>query len=112
MELMADRWGVWCSAGIVCYRVIVTLREVKVGLFKCSHKESPLPSALACTSHFMDNHAPIVKCIFTRTQCHMPDNTEANLTVFLARSAFQPDAEVKQAEPRSGSDIENGALIE
>lgn len=41
MELMADHWGVWCSAGIVCYCVIVTLRDVKVGLFKCLHKESP-----------------------------------------------------------------------
>ncbi|CAB1439992.1 unnamed protein product [Pleuronectes platessa] len=36
----------------------------------------------------------------------MPDYTEANLTV-LARCTFQSDAEVKQAKPRSGSDIEN-----
>ncbi|KAL7404894.1 hypothetical protein ABVT39_020638 [Epinephelus coioides] len=82
MELMADHWGVWCSAGIVCYCVIVALRDVKVRLFKCFHKGSPLLTALACTSHFVDNHAPIVKCIFTYTQGHMPDNTEANLTVF------------------------------
>lgn len=87
MELLADHWGVWCSAGKVCYCVIVTLRDVKAGLSKCSHKESSLLSALACTSHFMDNHAPIVKRIFAHTQCHMPDNMDANLTV-LARAAF------------------------
>lgn len=33
MELMADQWGVWCSAGIVCYCVIVTLKDVKVRIF-------------------------------------------------------------------------------
>lgn len=87
MELLADHWGVWCSAGKVCYCVIVTLRDVKAGLSKCSHKESSLLFALACTSHFMDNHAPIVKRIFAHTQCHMPDNMDANLTV-LARAAF------------------------
>lgn len=110
--LKADHWGVWCSAGILCYCVIVTLRDVKVGAyFKCLHKESPLLSVLACTSHFVDNHAPIVKCIFTYTQCHMPDNMEANLAA-LAPSTFQSNAEVKQAKPRSGSDIESRALIE
>ena len=61
MELMADHWGVWCSAGIVCYCVIVALRDVKVRLFKCFHKESPYSPPI---SHFVDNHAPIVKCIF------------------------------------------------
>lgn len=108
---MAARWGARCGAGIVCYCVIVTLRDVKVELFKCFHKESPILPALVCTSHFVDSHAPIVKCIFTCTQCHMPDNTEANLTI-LAHSTFQSSAEVKQAKPHSRSDIENGALIE
>ncbi|TNN62125.1 hypothetical protein EYF80_027615 [Liparis tanakae] len=30
---------------------------------------------------FVDNHAPIVTCTFTYTQGHVPDDTEANLTV-------------------------------
>lgn len=41
----------------------------------------------------------------------MPENMEANLYV-LAHSTFQSNAEVKQAKPRSGSDIEKRALIE
>ncbi len=89
MERMADHWGVWCSAGIVCYCVIVTSRDVKVGLFECFHKESP-SSLCAGLSHFVDNHAPIVKCIFTYTQCHMPDNMEANLTVLARSHHFSP----------------------
>lgn len=111
MELMADHWGVWCNAGILCYCVIVTLRDVRVKVFKYFHKESPILSTPACTSHFVGNHAPIVKCIFTYTRCHMPDNMEVNLTV-VARSTSQFSAEVKQAKPHSGSDIENRALIE
>lgn len=41
----------------------------------------------------------------------MSDNMEANLTV-LDRVTFQSNVEVKQAKPRSRSDIENSALIE
>lgn len=74
MELLADHWGVWCNAGKVCYCVIITLRDVKVGLFKCSHKESSLLCALACTSHFMDSRAPIARRVSAHTRCHMPGN--------------------------------------
>lgn len=94
MELMAGHWGVWCSAGMACYCVIVTLRDVRVRLFKYFHKESPFLSWLASTSHLVGNRAPIVKCIFTYTECHMPDDMEANLSI-VAHSTFQPSAEVK-----------------
>lgn len=80
MDLMAGHWGVWCSAGMVCYCVIVTLRDVRVRLFKYFHKESPFLSGPASTSHLVGNHAPIVKCIFTYTKCHMSDDMEANLS--------------------------------
>lgn len=111
MDLMAGHWGVWCSAGMVCYCVIVTLRDVRVRLFKYFHKESPFLSGPASTSHLVGNHVPIVKCIFTYTKCHMSDDMEANLSV-AAHSKFQSSAEVKQAKPHSRSDIENCALIE
>lgn len=94
MELMGDHWGGWCSAGILCYCVILTRSDVMVRLFKYLHKESTILSATAGASHFVRNHAPIVKSIFIQNQCHVPDEMEANLTVETC-SAFHSHAEVK-----------------
>lgn len=82
MELLEDRWGVWRSAGKVCYCVIVTLTDVKVDLSKRSGKESPLLSA--CTGHFLDGHIPMEGHIFAHTKRHITDNMDAsNFDLFL-----------------------------
>lgn len=99
MELKADHWGVWCSAGILCYCVIVTLRDVKVGPLKCSHKGSPLLPAPACTSHFVDNHAP-TKSVFSHKPRTICLTTQRLTSAFWLKPPFSPTSQTSKATQR------------